>query len=159
MFPRPRLSVLFGLSALLIALALPVAVRGQTAPAAKPPTPMMTSMVFDWNALTPTPWPTGQRRMVFDGPSVKMAKLECHITTLNAGQISGAPHKHSNEELTIVNDGTLEVSINGKTQTVGKGSVFYFAPQDLAGIRNPSSEPATYTVIEMTVPADAPAAK
>jgi quercetin dioxygenase-like cupin family protein len=53
----------------------------------------------------------------------------------------------------------VEVSINGKTQTVGKGSVFYFAPQDLAGIRNPSSAPATYTVIEMTVPSDAAVAK
>jgi quercetin dioxygenase-like cupin family protein len=159
MFPLPRLSLRCRVGAWLIAAILPFAVQAQTPPAANPPTPMMTSMVFDWNTLTPTSWPTGQRRMVFDGPSVKMAKLECHITTLNAGQISGAPHQHSNEELTIVNDGTVEVSINGKTQTVGKGSVFYFAPQDLAGIRNPSSAPATYTVIEMTVPADAPAAK
>jgi len=114
---------------------------------------MKTSMIFDWNALVPIPMPFGERRIVFDGPSVKMAELECHVTTLNPGQTSGAAHTHVNEELTVVNEGTVEVTINGRKQTIGKGSVFYFAPQDTTGIRNTSAAPATYTVIEMAIPA------
>jgi mannose-6-phosphate isomerase-like protein (cupin superfamily) len=131
---------------------LPFAARAQTPAAANPTTPMKTSMVFDWKALTPKATPVGERRMVFDGPSAKMAELECHITTLNPGQVSGTPHTHTSEELTIVNEGTVEVIINDRKQTIGKGSVFYFAPQDTTGIRNAGPTPATYTVIEMAVP-------
>jgi len=146
----PRLPFL--LSPLLIAAVLPLAAPAQAPTAAPAPkTAMKTSMVFDWNALVPKEFPYGRRRPVFDGPSVKMDGLECHITTLNPGQISGPAHTHTDEEVTIVNEGTVEVSINDRKQTIGKGSVFYFAPADTVGIRNVGQTPATYTVIKLTV--------
>jgi len=142
--PRP-------LSPLLIALVLPIGARAQTPAAATPKTEMKSSAVFDWKNLVAKENPNGERRVVFDGPSAKMAELECHITTLKVGQTSGTPHTHTDEELTIVNEGTVEVIINDHTQIIGKGSVFYFAPQDTVGIRNAGRTPATYTVIKMTV--------
>jgi XRE family transcriptional regulator, regulator of sulfur utilization len=150
MLPLPRLIPV--LSTLLTLSVLPLTAPAQT-PAPAPKTPLKTSQVFDWNALTPNALPSGERRIVFDGPTVKMTELECHITTLNPGQISGKPHTHANEELIIVRAGTVDVIINDRHQTVGPGSVFYFAPQDTTGIRNPGATPAVYTVIEMTVPA------
>jgi XRE family transcriptional regulator, regulator of sulfur utilization len=149
MNPRPLPS----LRPLLLSLLLPLAVRAQ-APAAAPAAPkieMKTSAVFDWKNLVAKENPNGQRRVVFDGPSAKMDELECHITTLKPGQTSGTPHTHLDEELTVVNAGTVEVIINGRSQTIGPGSVFYFAPQDTVGIRNPGPKPATYTVFKMTV--------
>jgi quercetin dioxygenase-like cupin family protein len=157
MLPLPRPLPI--LSTLLTVLVLPLAAQAQTPPPANPQTPLETSTVFDWTALIPKELPSGQRRIVFDGPTVKLAELECHITTLNPGQTSGAPHQHTNEELAIVSEGTVEVIINDRKQTVGKGSVFYFAPQDKTGIRNPGATPAVYTVIEITVPAAGAPAK
>jgi mannose-6-phosphate isomerase-like protein (cupin superfamily) len=141
---------------LLLALLLPLAARAQTpaapaAPAGTPKVEMKSSAVFDWKTLVAKEMPNGQRRLVFDGPSAQLDQFECHITTLKPGQASGAPHTHTNEEVTVVNAGTVEVIINGRTQAVGRGSVFYFAPQDTVGIRNPGPGPATYTVFELTV--------
>ena len=141
---------------LLAALLFPFAARAQApaaAPAAVPKVEMKASAVFDWKNLVAKENPNGQRRVVFDGPSAKMDELECHITTLKVGQVSGTPHTHTDEELTVVNSGTVEVIINDRRQTIGPGSVFYFAPQDTVGIRNAGSTPATYTVIKMTVSA------
>jgi XRE family transcriptional regulator, regulator of sulfur utilization len=151
----PRLPSPVG--SLLLAALLPLALRAQApAPAAPalapvPKVEMKSSAVFDWKNLVAKENPNGQRRVVFDGPSAKMDELECHITTLKVGQTSGTPHTHVDEELTIVNEGTVEVVINDRTQVIGKGSVFYFAPQDTVGIRNAGKTPATYTVIKMTV--------
>jgi XRE family transcriptional regulator, regulator of sulfur utilization len=144
----PRLPLLLGL-----VLAAALAARAQAPAAAKPVlTAMKDSAVFDAKDFVAKEWPNGSlRRMVFDGPSAKMDELECHVTTLKAGQTSGAPHTHTDEELTVVNAGTVEVLINGHTQAVGPGSVFYFAPQDTVGIRNPGPRNATYTVFKMTV--------
>jgi mannose-6-phosphate isomerase-like protein (cupin superfamily) len=139
-------------ASLVLAALLPLAGHGQPpVPPAAPKVEMKSSAVFDWKNLVAKEMPNGERRPVFDGPSVKMAELECHITTLKVGQTSGVPHTHTDEELTIVNEGTVEVVINDHTQTIGKGSVFYFAPQDTVGIRNVGKTPATYTVIKMTV--------
>lgn len=145
---KNRLPLLLGL-----VLAAALAARAQAPAAAKPVlTPMKDSAVFDAKDFVAKEWPNGsQRRMVFDGPSAKMDELECHVTTLKPGQTSGAPHTHTDEELTVVNAGTVEVIIDGRTRAVSAGSVFYFAPQDTVGIRNPGPGDATYTVFKMTV--------
>ena len=41
-------------------------------------------------------------------PTATLDELEMHITTLNPGQSSHAPHQHPNEELVIVRQGTVE---------------------------------------------------
>jgi mannose-6-phosphate isomerase-like protein (cupin superfamily) len=156
--PRPTRPRAFLLAGLLSAAAFSLAARAQTPPPAAA-APLLTSMVYDWNSLVPKELPSGQRRIAFDRPTVGLAELECHITTLNPGQTSGAPHVHTNEELTIVNAGTVEVIINDRRQTVGPGSVFYFAPQDKTGIRNPGTVPAVYAVIEIAVPGAAAAGR
>jgi mannose-6-phosphate isomerase-like protein (cupin superfamily) len=147
----PRLP--FPVSPLLIAVLLPLSAHAQAPASASiaPKAAMKASAVFDWKDLVAKDMPNGQRRLVFDGPSVQMDEFECHITTLKVGQASGIPHTHTVEELTIVNEGTVEVIINDRRQTIGKGSVFYFAPQDTVGIRNVGQTPATYTVISMAV--------
>ena len=39
-------------------------------------------------------------------------ELECHITTLNPGETPHPPHKHPDEELVIVKEGTVESLVN-----------------------------------------------
>jgi uncharacterized cupin superfamily protein len=41
---------------------------------------------------------------------------------LRPGQASHAPHRHPQEELIIVKEGQLEISINGAKQRAGTGS-------------------------------------
>ena len=82
----------------------------------------MGSSVFDWTKIEAKPTPTGSVRSFFKAPTATLDELECHVTTLNPGTASHPAHKHANEELIIVREGTVEVLVNGELKRVGPGS-------------------------------------
>ena len=111
-----------------------------------------TSTVFDWNTLSAQPNKTGAVRRVCQTPTATLDELEIHITTLNPGETPHPPHKHPDEELLIVKEGTVESLVNGKLQRVGAGSVIFQASNQLHSIRNVGDSPATYHVIRWNSP-------
>ena len=112
----------------------------------------LASAVYDWENLQPVPVSNGVRRAVLDGPTMTLDKLHCHITTLNPGQVSGPPRLHLQEEVIIVKEGTIEATFDGYTQTAGPGSVIFFASHATTRLRNPTKQPATYTVVYYYTP-------
>jgi quercetin dioxygenase-like cupin family protein len=107
------------------------------------------SSVFKWESLAVKPTGVGERRDVTDRPTATLSRFECHISTLNAGLASHPPHKHPQEEFIILKEGTLDVGINGKTQRVGPGSLFFFAANDYHNVQNVGDKPATYLVFNL----------
>lgn|ERR1700730_7081636 len=103
--------------------------------------------VYDWNKIPLTKTALGGVRQFFRGPTKTLDELELHVTTLNPGEASHPPHKHPNEELVIVKEGTVEALVNGQWERLGAGSVIFNASNELHGLRNVGSEPATYHVI------------
>jgi quercetin dioxygenase-like cupin family protein len=139
------------LSPSLLVLALATAAP-HIASAAQPqekPKPMIGSTVFKWEDLKVRPTPNGERRDVANNPTATLAVFESHITTLNPGRASHEPHRHPQEELILVKEGTLEVHLNGNTQIAGPGSVFFFASNDAHAVRNVGDTSATYWVINL----------
>jgi quercetin dioxygenase-like cupin family protein len=124
--------------------------RGQT-PAV--PSAKLGSTVFNWDSFRPQPTGVGVRRDVVNLPTATLEKFECHISTLNPGLMSHPPHRHPQEEFIIIKEGTLEVFINGQTQRVGPGSLFFFASNDLHNVTNVGDRPATYLVFNLTTAA------
>src|SRR5215831_19791708 len=82
---------------------------------------VMRSRVFAWSALKPEPTHAGERREVFDAPTATLERFASHITTLNPGQALHPAHKHPEEELMIVRQGTLEATLNGQATRVEAG--------------------------------------
>jgi quercetin dioxygenase-like cupin family protein len=136
------------LTVALIASALTLAGVGATSARGD----VLGSRVFDWNDLTAQPTKTGSTRKVVQQPTATLDELEIHITTLNPGETPHAPHKHPDEELLIVKEGTVESLVNGELKRVGPGSVIFQAANQLHAIRNVGSTPATYHVIKWNSP-------
>src|SRR5882762_159227 len=88
------------------------------------------STVFDWDKLTVKKSPKGEGRFVADTRTPTFEKFEMHVTTLNPGMESHPPHHHPQEEIILIKEGTVESSINGHTERVGPGSLFFFASHD-----------------------------
>jgi quercetin dioxygenase-like cupin family protein len=120
--------------------------------AVRPQTPVMHSKVFDWNSFTVTKIAVGESRSVVRAPTPTLDELEMHITTLNPGQTSHPPHQHPNEELIIIREGTVETLSLGEWKRLGPGSIIFNASNELHGIRNVGTAPATYHVINWTSP-------
>jgi quercetin dioxygenase-like cupin family protein len=91
--------------------------------------------------------PNGIFRPVFDAPAPTMERFELHVTTLKPGANPHTPHYHPWEEMLVLKEGTLQVSINGQIFPAAAGAVIFFASNDAHTVWNDSAGPATYYVI------------
>ena len=111
---------------------------------------LMGSTALDWNEVPIEQEEVRAVRQFFRAPTATLDELELHVTTLPAGATSHAPHKHPNEELVIVKEGTVEVLVDGKMKRVGPGAVVFNASNEMHSLRNVGDTPATYHVINWT---------
>ena len=114
--------------------------------------PILGPTVFDWNALKDTPTNVGSVRSVVRQPTATLDELEMHITTLKPGVASHEPHRHVNEELIVIREGTVETLSDGVWKRVGPGSVIFNASNSLHSLRNVGTTPAVYHVINWASP-------
>ena len=113
---------------------------------------LMTSAVFDWEKIPVKETKTGESRDFFRGPTATLDQLECHVTTIKAGEAPHAAHAHPEEELIIVKEGTLESNQNGEVKRVGPGSIIFEASNQMHGVRNVGTTLASYFVIKWYSP-------
>jgi quercetin dioxygenase-like cupin family protein len=113
----------------------------------------LRSAVFDWPALQAKPTKLGERRDIFDSPTVTCRRLEAHAMTLGAGGSRQPLHRHPQEAVVVVKEGMIEATADGKVRQAGPGAILFLAPNDEHGIRNAGTVPATYYVFEITTEA------
>ena len=135
----------------VVALIAAAAALGTVA-VAQQQTSVMSSTVFDWNAMPVRQTEVGSSRQIVRRPTATLDELEMHVTTLNPGQTSHAPHKHANEELIIIREGTVETLSSGEWKRLGPGSIIFNASNELHGIKNVGTTPATYHVVNWSSP-------
>ncbi|ATY30821.1 cupin domain-containing protein [Sphingomonas psychrotolerans] len=140
----PRDAIIVGIAALS---GWAIAASAQTAPAKLGPA------VFDWARMEAKTTDVGAIRNLVRQPTATLDELEMHVTTLNPGLASHAPHTHPNEELVIVREGIVEVLNGGTWKRLGPGSVIFNASNSPHALRNVGATPATYHVINWKTPA------
>lgn len=107
----------------------------------------IVSGVYVWRE-TPVVTKVGSaQRVLLEGGTTDFKHLKIHATTLPAHQAPHPAHKHDDEELIIIKEGELTVTIEGKTKTLGAGSVALMMPGDEHGFENKGDTPATYYVM------------
>jgi XRE family transcriptional regulator, regulator of sulfur utilization len=109
--------------------------------------PFLGPAVFERGTIAAKPTAVGEVRSFFTMKTATLDQLEVHETTLNPGKMPHAPHKHPNEEMLVIRQGTVEALVKGEWKRVGPGSVIFNASNQLHGLKNMGSEPAVYTVI------------
>ncbi len=127
--------------------ALPALAVMGTAFATAENKPVMGSRVFDLDSFPAKKTSFGMVRSLCSSPTATLENLEMHVTTLNPGQQPHKPHRHPNEELIIIAQGTVKTLSNGKWKRVGPGGVIFNASNHLHGLENIGKEPAIYHVI------------
>ena len=90
-----------------------------------------------------------RQRQVINGETHSGFVIDMHETELPAGSPSHPPHRHANDELLMIREGTVEVTISGKATVLGPGSVAYFASNDEHGLRNVGATPAQYFALAL----------
>ncbi len=129
-------------------LLLPL-LTAQILEAAKPN--ILPSAVYKFESLPVNTDPkTGAEfRQVFTGATHSKFPIDLHITTMPPGQMPHPPHHHVDEEMMLIQTGSLEVTIAGKTTIAGPGSVIYIHSNDEHGLKNVGEVPAQYFVFAL----------
>ncbi len=88
--------------------------------------------------------PFGVQQIYYQGPTNELSVFEGGNLRLNPGMEPHPPHKHPEEEIMLVTEGTGEISVEGEVTTVGPGSMMYTNAEELHGIKNTGSEPLLF---------------
>ena len=110
--------------------------------------PALKAAAYNWKDIKVIPTAKGERRDVFNSPTETLDQLELHITTLNPGDSSHAPHHHPNEEMIIIKEGNVSAMVAGEWKQVGPGSIVYEAANTLHAIKNTGSTRTTYYALQ-----------
>jgi (S)-ureidoglycine aminohydrolase len=94
------------------------------------------SLVVDWDELPFKKTDVGGRRDYFNKPTTTCTKFEMHVTTLNEGLPSHAPHEHAEEEIILLIKGNATMNVAGKDYPMALGDFVFAASHDFHGIRN-----------------------
>jgi (S)-ureidoglycine aminohydrolase len=109
----------------------------------------LLSNAYHWNALKPVKKESSVTRQILEGKTFALNHFEVHATTLEPGKAPHPPHTHKDQdELVIVKEGQVTITINGISKTVGPGSIALIMPGDAHGIENAGNTQAAYYILK-----------
>jgi (S)-ureidoglycine aminohydrolase len=107
------------------------------------------SKVYYWNDLTVNKRPQGESRPILEGttPDFKLCKIHAS-TLLPKSRMRKEAYSQENEELIIVKEGELTVTIEGKTKILKAGGMALIMSNDIRETENRSDGNTTYYVFQ-----------
>jgi quercetin dioxygenase-like cupin family protein len=114
-----------------------------------PPAARIPAQVFHSNGIAYVGDAKKKGRRFFYGAEHTGFAIEMHETVLGPGVETHPPHTHEHEEILIVVEGTVDVSMGGRTETAEAGSVIHYEPSTPHNLRNAGTVPCRYYVVEL----------
>lgn len=111
---------------------------------------LVESKVYKWDDLVVAKRPQGEARQILEGttPHFKLCKVHAS-TLLPKGRMRPEAYRQENEELIIVKEGELTVTIEGKTKVLKPGGIALIMSGDLRENVNMSDKITTYYVFQL----------
>jgi (S)-ureidoglycine aminohydrolase len=110
---------------------------------------MLESKVYQWDELAVIKRPQGEARPILDGttPHFKLCKIHAS-TLLPKSRMRKEAYTQENEELIIVKEGELTVTIEGKTKKLKAGGIALIMSGDVRATENTTDSITTYYVFQ-----------
>lgn len=111
---------------------------------------LLQSSIVKAESLRPEGDAPGAKAYVsFNGPTEQLAAVASGFVTLEPGAQPHPPHRHIEEEIMIVGEGTGEFSINGVATQVMRGDMVFAESNVLHGVRNTGQTQMTFYFIKV----------
>ncbi len=109
--------------------------------------PALPSKTYRFEDLPVRTNGANRSRAVLKGETHTGFPIEMHMTELGPGEAPHPPHHHPHEEMIMIHEGTLEVTISGHSTNIGPGSTAFVASGEEHGWRNVGTNRALYFVV------------
>lgn len=115
-------------------------------------TDSLSSGVYNWSNAKAEKNKTGEKKDILKGNTLDLSGLQIHTSTLESGLTNHPPVVYNDlEELIIVKEGSLTLSINDTSKILGEGGLALIVAGDKQNCSNNSGKPVTYYVLSFHV--------
>jgi quercetin dioxygenase-like cupin family protein len=112
---------------------------------AKTEGPLLESKIVKLDSLQAEGAAPGAKAYVhFNGPTQQLAALASGLVTLEPGAQPHPPHRHPEEEIMIVGEGSGEFYLNGAATQVKTGDMLFAEANVLHGVKNTGQTRMTF---------------
>jgi mannose-6-phosphate isomerase-like protein (cupin superfamily) len=113
----------------------------------------LQSRTYNFEDLTAQKEANATFRPILDGLTHNGVHIHVHEVFLLPGSMPHHAHHHQQEEMFLISEGEVEVTIGDKVTKLGPGSVAFVAAGDQHQIQNIGTRPAQYFEIILDPPA------
>jgi (S)-ureidoglycine aminohydrolase len=108
------------------------------------------SNVYEWQKQQIKTRPQGEARMFMEGETPTFKLFKVHATTLNPkSRMRATAYTQENEELILVKEGVLTVTVEGKTKEIRAGGIALIMSGDTRETENKTENKTTYYVFQI----------
>jgi quercetin dioxygenase-like cupin family protein len=111
--------------------------------------PRLGTHAYMFNDLPVTTNGRNRQRRMFTGKTHTGFKLESHQSDIAPGEVNHPPHQHLREEMILVREGTMELTVSGKPMKLGPGDVGYIGSNELHNAKNVGTTRAHYFIVNL----------
>jgi len=146
----------FLLPALVATGATPLDAQQGSATAAAPAVdnsveklPVMKTQHFKYDTIPVTTNGQNKQRRMFTAKTHTGFKIESHQSDIAPGEVNHPPHQHLREEMMLIREGTMELTIAGKPYRMGPGDVGVIGSNEMHNAKNVGTTRATYFIVNI----------
>ena len=111
--------------------------------------PVMKTQQFVYDKLPVTTNGQNRQRRMFTAKTHTGFKMESHSSDIAPGEVNHPPHQHLREEMMLVREGTMELTIAGKAYRLGPGDVGVIGSNELHNAKNVGTGRAVYFIVNI----------
>ena len=111
--------------------------------------PVMRTQQFKYDELPVTTNGQNRQRQMFTAKTHTGFKIESHQSDIAPGEVNHAPHQHLREEMMLIREGLMELTIAGKAYRLGPGDVGVIGSNELHNAKNVGTTRATYFIVNI----------
>jgi mannose-6-phosphate isomerase-like protein (cupin superfamily) len=111
--------------------------------------PRLETKAYIFDELPVTTNGQNRQRRMFTGKTHTGFKLESHQSEIAPGEVNHPPHQHLREEMMLVREGLMELTVAGRPMRLGPGCVGYIGSNELHNAKNVGTTRANYFIVNI----------
>jgi mannose-6-phosphate isomerase-like protein (cupin superfamily) len=111
--------------------------------------PVMKTQRFGFDEIPVTTNGKNKQRRMFTAKTHTGFKIESHQSDIAPGEVNHPPHMHLREEMMLIREGVMELTIAGKPYRLGPGDVGVIGSNELHNAKNVGTTRANYFIVNI----------
>ena len=111
--------------------------------------PVIKTQRFGFDEIPVTTNGKNKQRRMFTAKTHTGFKIESHQSDIAPGEVNHPPHQHLREEMMLIREGIMELTIAGTPYRLGPGDVGVIGSNELHNAKNVGTTTARYFIVNI----------